>query len=55
MDTKKLAEMLKATLSLDPAQRVPAEEQLNQVKQPCASPESEREKTIFFPCECDFK
>lgn len=33
MDAKKLAEMLKATLSHDTAQRGPAEEQLNQVKQ----------------------
>lgn len=30
MDPKKLADMLKATL--DPAQRLPAEEQLNQVE-----------------------
>lgn len=32
MEAKKIAELLKATLSLDTAQRGPAEEQLNQVK-----------------------
>lgn len=32
MDAKKIAELMKATLSLDTSQRVSAEEQLNQVE-----------------------
>lgn len=41
MDARTVTEMLRLTLAMDPAQRLPAEEQLKQVKHttPCASSE----------------